>query len=304
MKGVSMITFRLFRDSDKQKISEFLGYFDTKKEEVNSSRKVIWDCFSKHPCFSMFMPEKIGIWESDHEIIGVVRLESPCYGDVIMDVNPYYTEIFEDMIHYAEDTFVGEDDQGNKYLNIHIRESDQLQVNLESKGYSIITEGRMLAISILDPIANGEIPKSFRIKSLKEIYNFNKLNNMLWKAFNYKGAPPAFDDDVYLPFKHAWLDYDRDLCSVIEAPDSSYASFCGMWFDDYTKSAFIEPLATAVIYRNLGLARACIVESIRKCQVKGARIVFVEPDHRALEWYKKIGFKPAYKSYCWNKSGL
>lgn len=77
-----------------------------------------------------------------------------------------------------------------------------------------------------------------------------------------------------------------------------------MWFDKDTKSAFIEPLATAQIHRKLGLARACIYESMKKCKEIGARVVFVEPDEKPFEWYKKIGFNQAYKSYCWEKQIL
>jgi ribosomal protein S18 acetylase RimI-like enzyme len=40
------------------------------------------------------------------------------------------------------------------------------------------------------------------------------------------------------------------------------------------------------------------------CKNVGAKIVYVEPDDRALEWYKKIGFKEAFKGYCWSKHNL
>ncbi|OPZ84653.1 MAG: Acetyltransferase (GNAT) family protein [Firmicutes bacterium ADurb.Bin419] len=252
----------------------------------------------------MFQPEKFGIWEKDSKIIGIVRLESPWVGGVIIDVNPDYFELFNDMIHYAEETFSGMDDNGDKYLNVYLRDSDKLQVSLEGKGYRKGIEGRMLAFPLNETIPVIEIPTGFRLKSLEEIYDFNKLNSLLWRAFDYEGEPPSYEDDVYLPIKHAWLDYKRDICVVVEAPDLSYASFCGVWFDEYTKSAYIEPLATAQRYRGMGLAKACIYESMKKCKAIGAKIIYVEPDIDAVEWYKKIGFKQAYKSYCWSKQGL
>ncbi len=299
-----MVKFRLFKDGDIQEISRFLGSFEKANLELNSSRKVIWDCFSNHPCFEMFQPEKIGIWEKDSEIIGIVRLESPWVGGVIIDVAPDYFELFNDMIHYAEETFSGMDDNGEKYLNIHLRDSDKLQFSLEGKGYRKGIEGRMLAFPLNETIPVIEIPTGFRLKSLKEIYDFNKLNSLLWRAFDYEGEPPSYEDDVYLPIKHAWLDYKRDICVVVEAPDLSYASFCGVWFDEYTKSAYIEPLATAQRYRGMGLAKACIYESMKKCKNIGAKTIYVEPDIDAVEWYKKTGFKQAYKSYWWSKQGL
>ncbi len=298
-----MYNFRLFKDGDIQEISRFLGDIENANMELSNSRKVVWDCFSKHPCFQMFQPEKIGIWEKDSEIIGVVRLESPWVGGVIIDLNPYCFEAFNGMINYAEEIFSGTDDNGEKYLNIYLRDSDKLQITMAKKGYCKGEEGRMLAFSLNETITNMGIPTGFRLKSLEEIYDFDKLNSLLWRAFDYEGEPPSYNDDVYLPIKHAWLDYNRDICVVAEAPDLSYASFCGVWFDEYTKSAFIEPLVTAQRYRGMGLAKACVYESMKKCKAIGAEIIYVEPDIDVVEWYKKIGFKQAYKSYCWSKQG-
>lgn len=299
-----MINFRLFKENDVEKISYFFGSFANSNIEKNSCRKVAWDCFSKHPCFEMFHPEKIGIWETEGEIVGVVRLESPWDGGVFIDVKPEYEKLQDQLIHYAEESFAGLDDSGNKYLNVYLRESDNFQEALKANGYSRYGEMKMFSFDLIENIPTAEIPLGFQLKSLKEVYSFERLNELLWKAFNYEGEPPSFDDDVYLPIKHAWLDYKRDICIVAIAPDDSFAAFCGMWFDEVTKSAFIEPVATAQKYRNNGLARACIYKSMELCKNIGTKIVYVEPDDIALEWYKKIGFKEAFKGYCWSKHNL
>ncbi|MNC43994.1 hypothetical protein D3C75_928850 [compost metagenome] len=154
------------------------------------------------------------------------------------------------MLQYAESTFAGTDDNGNAYLNIGVNVGDVLQASLEANGYTKGDEGRTLTYSLSEPIQDLPVPVGFEIKSLQEVYNFKKLNDLLWRAFNYEGQPPAYDDDdVYLPIKHARLDYRQEICSVAVAPDGSYASFCGMWLDSDTKAAFIEPLATAEKYR-------------------------------------------------------
>lgn len=293
------ITFRTFKDGDIENISSSLG---RSRYEFNNIGKVTWDCFSKHPAFEMFHPEKIGIWEDHGEIVGRVSLDSPWYGDVIVCVNPEYPQLCADMIQYAEKTFAGTDDNGNKFINISANEGTVLQDRLEAAGYTKGAEGRLLSYSLSEPIPEASIPDGFQIKSLQEVYSFQKLNDLLWKAFNYEGEPPSYDDDVYLPIKHAWLDYSQEICSVAVAPDQSYASFCGMWFDEVTKAAFIEPMATAEKYRHQGLAKACIYESMKKCKELGANIVFVAPDEEPFAWYKGIGFKQAAKSYCWSKS--
>lgn len=293
------VTFRTFRDGDIQKISKALG---KNKYEFNGIGKVTWDCFSKHPCFEMFHPGQIGIWEDNGEIVGRVSLDSPWYGDVIISINPEYAWLCPDLLQYAESTFAGTDENGDSYVNIGAYEGDALQACLEAHGYTKGDEGRILTYSLSEPIPDVPIPVGFEMKSLRDVYSFKKLNDLLWRAFQYEGEPPAYDADVYLPIKHAWLDYNQDVCSVVVAPDDSFASFCGMWYDPDTKAAFIEPLATAEKHRHLGLARACIYESMKRCREFGADIVYVVPDEEPYSWYKRIGFEPKTKSYGWSKS--
>lgn len=252
----------------------------------------------------MFHPEKMGIWENDSGIVGLVRLESPWYGSVIAEIDPGYSKICRDMIDYAEKTFCGRDDDGNKYLNVLTRDDDILPDFLAGNGYCPGKAGRMLFYPSSVSLNEVKIPEDFHIRSLREVYSFEKLNALLWKAFDYEGDPPSYDDEVYLPIKHAWLDYNNDICTVAVAPDQNFASFCGIWYDQDTKAAFIEPLATAPGYRKLGLASACVYESVRKCREIGAVNVFVEPDEEAFEWYMRLGFKKAYDSHCWVKRNL
>lgn len=75
--------------------------------------------------------------------------------------------------------------------------------------------------------------------------------------------------------------------------------YCG---EPDTKAAFIEPLATAERYRQQGLAKACIYESLKRCRALGADIVYVVPDEEPYSWYKRIGFEQKTKSYGWSKS--
>lgn len=63
-----------------------------------------------------------------------------------------------------------------------------------------------------------------------------------------------------------------------------------MWFDEDNHEAYLEPLATLKKYRNLGLAKACVYASLRKCKEIGVMYAYVDPDEEAYDFYKKIGF--------------
>lgn len=95
----------------------------------------------------------------------------------------------------------------------------------------------------------------------------------------------------------------RDLDLVAIAPDGAVAAFCTIWFDDVTRSAYVEPLATVPAHRRLGLGRALLTEGLRRLQRMGAMRAFVGgfspaanalyasvmgPEHELYEpWVKK-----------------
>jgi N-acetylglutamate synthase-like GNAT family acetyltransferase len=295
---------REYKEGDIERISKFyVNLFE--KGIISNNLKCAWECFSKHPCFPDFRPEEFGIWEENGKIVGVVNLESPWNGTVLIDLDPFYWEIYGDMIDYAEKHFAGIDEMGKKYLNIiTLKTSKLLHEALRSKKYIESPNDGVIAYSLCDSSILPQImPKGFQIKSLDEVYNFDKLNTLLWKAFNYEGEPPAYYDNVNPLIKHAWLEYQRDICTVILAPDGSYAAFCGMWFDEDSFEVFLEPLATNEKYRNLGLGKACVYSSLKKCKEMGAKYVYVAPDNSSFGFYKNIGFKDKVREeIIWKKS--
>jgi ribosomal protein S18 acetylase RimI-like enzyme len=90
---------------------------------------------------------------------------------------------------------------------------------------------------------------------------------------------------------------------VAVAPDGAIAAFCTIWFDDVTRSAYVEPLATVPAHRRLGLGRALLTEGLRRLHRMGATRAFVGgfgpaanalyesvmgPEHELYEpWVKK-----------------
>jgi mycothiol synthase len=85
--------------------------------------------------------------------------------------------------------------------------------------------------------------------------------------------------------------YRRDLDLVAIAPDGAVASFCTIWFDDVTRTAYFEPVATAPTHQRRGLGKAVMCEGLRRLKRMGAISAFVgsyEPPAHAL--YTSVGF--------------
>ena len=63
--------------------------------------------------------------------------------------------------------------------------------------------------------------------------------------------------------------YRRDLDIVAIAPDGEVAAFCTFWYDDVTRSAYIEPVGTRPAHQKKGLGKAVITEGLRRLKAMG-----------------------------------
>lgn len=69
--------------------------------------------------------------------------------------------------------------------------------------------------------------------------------------------------------------YRRDLDIIAVAADGSIGSFCTMWFDDVSLTAYIEPVATVPAHRHKGLGKATILFGLQRLQRMGCKVAFV-----------------------------
>lgn len=69
--------------------------------------------------------------------------------------------------------------------------------------------------------------------------------------------------------------YRRDLDMVAVAADGSIGSFANLWFDDVSRTAYIEPVATVPAHRRKGLGKAVILAGLRRLQEMGCKVAFV-----------------------------
>ena len=72
---------------------------------------------------------------------------------------------------------------------------------------------------------------------------------------------------------------------VAVAPNGELASFCTVWYDDVTRSAYFEPVGTYTPYQRRGLAKGVMYEGLRRVKRLGATMAFVSghsPEANAL----------------------
>ena len=118
--------------------------------------------------------------------------------------------------------------------------------------------------------------------------------------------PSRIDTQAYLrlmvtPGYHAaW-----DLVAV--APGPTFAAFCTVWLDAVHGVGEFEPVGTRSAFRRQGLARAVLLEGLRRLQECGAESAVVGPiaagDAAAHALYRDAGFLPVHRLRAFRLAG-
>lgn len=72
-----------------------------------------------------------------------------------------------------------------------------------------------------------------------------------------------------------WWFINADLDLVAAAADGSIASFATTWFDDVSRTAYIEPVATVPAHQRHGLGKAVILEGLQRLKKMECQVAFV-----------------------------
>jgi predicted N-acetyltransferase YhbS len=259
-----------------------------------------WEYMHSHPYLDETALDKIGIWETSKEIVGVAHYESKL-GEVFFETHPDYVCLKPEMLDYAERQLFGTDEDGKRYVKVFVNDFDlEFEELVQSQGYQRIADyDRPISQYIIpEPFPNINLPDGFRVKSLQEDNNLHKIHRVLWRGFGHEGEPS--DDGIEDRRKMQDVpNFRKDLNVVIEGPDGNFVSYCGMWFDQTNRIAYVEPVATDPDYRCLGLGKVAVLEGIRRCGENGAMEAFVGSDQ---DFYMAIGFTKVFTSQCWKKS--
>jgi mycothiol synthase len=227
------------------------------------------------------------LWETaDGQIAAVLNPEDD--GDAFLQVHPEFRTpaLEEAMIAVAEERLAVER-EGKRVLVVWADAQDALRLDLlKRRGY---TRGKWTGSQwrrdLNAPIPDVSIPPGYTVRALGDVDELPARSWASWRGFH----PDAPDEDYegwewYLNIQRCPL-YRRDLDIVAVAHGGEIASVCTMWYDDVTRSACIEPVATVPEHLRRGLARATITEGLRRLQRLGATRAFVsgyEPGPNAL----------------------
>ena len=226
---------------------------------------------------------KVGVWEDNDDIIALAVYDCELGSSYFLVYNEY-SFIKREMLIYSKDAFR----KDGKYRAL-IDDKDVYFQEIAGRMGFIATEERendaVCDINVNDITYN--LPDGFRLTSADKNYELISRTVAL---------PDKKDMDNW---KRMFLrEYvNLSLKISIIAPDGNAVSHCGMWYDNKLDCAFVEPVGTNEEYRKLGLAKAVVLEGIKRCGLLGAKKAFVGSSQ---QFYYNIGFRP-YSTATWWK---
>lgn len=291
-----------------------------KEEDFIRVISFIKDIFGKWPVGYVFLParweyiifhpnvlplkkeglfEKCGLWEENGKIVGFAHFESQV-GEVYLDVDPDYKFLYSDMIQYAENNLYEIKEDGQKYIEFHVTESNEtLKSLLVEKGYFLDLSYSEVyyGCSIPANLSVPDQPEGLSLRSVIKKVDDERRLRILWRGFDHAGEPDP--NDLWMSeYMQSAPGYDPFLNVVIENEDGNFVAYAGFWFDEFNRVAYVEPVCVDPEYRRMGLATIALTEGLRRCKTLGAESVYVASDANV---YKSLGFSHVNTNSTWAK---
>lgn len=232
-------------------------------------------------CANIRLEDVAFLWESGEQLAAFAMPDGG-RGEVHFCVHPELRTLAleENMLDVAEEHLPVVKPDGSRRLFVWASQQDALRQDLLARrGYRKETWPEHQWRRDLDAsIPHVPVPAGYTIRPLGdglELLERCYASGLGFHEGDIKIAVENRDDPTwYRNIQTAPL-YRRDLDLVAVAPDGAIAAFCTIWFDDVTRSACFEPVATVPAHQKRGLGKALLTEGLHRLQRMGATRAFV-----------------------------
>jgi ribosomal protein S18 acetylase RimI-like enzyme len=245
----------------------------------------------------------VGLWqEADGSLVGFVLAEAS--DDAHLQVHPDYRHLEGEMIAWAMETLAAPIEDGKRRLDICVYEYDVLRQRLLSEQgfektdcWGMIRHMRLGA----QPLAPSRTAGGYTLRTTQpdDPADCQRIADLLNAAF----GRTFHNAEEYRNFTRHAPSFRQELDLVAEAPDSAFAAYVGIPYDEENGRGIFEPVCTHLEHRQMGLAKSLMLEGLLRLRFIGAQDVTVdtgdmEPANRL---YDSVGFTEAYRGYLWRK---
>ena len=243
-----------------------------------------WWWFCNPDLEKLSLEENIFLWETESGQIAALLLPEG-RGQAFPQVHPdlYTPKLYEQIISQAEERMstVGRDGRQKVWVYVDSQDKARQEI-LAQRGFQRVDrpgeqeyQHRRSLDEPLPPVRQimGYTirPMGDGLELLERCYasGLGFHDNDIHTARENRDHPEWYHHIQSAPL------YRRDLDIVAVASDGSIASFCTMWFDDVSRTAYIEPVATVPAHQKRGLGKAVIVEGLHRLKRMGCKVAFV-----------------------------
>jgi GNAT superfamily N-acetyltransferase len=282
------LNMRVYRDNeDYWRIRDFLRQVML----LNNRRDLSWDVarwddlfWSIRPEFERItLEETVFIWETESGQIAAV-LHPEDRGCVFLQIHPDFctTELEAEIIAIAETHLTSATLDRDRKPRLWVSADSQdkaLQEVLTKRGFQRMDLKEYKHRRSLDePLPDVPATPGYAIRALGdglELLERCYAMGLGFRKDDVNAARAKRDHpEWYRSLQSAPL-YRRDLDLIAVASDGSIAAFCTIWFDDVTRTACFEPVATVPAHQRHGLARAIMIEGMHRLKHMGCKVAFV-----------------------------
>jgi predicted N-acetyltransferase YhbS len=285
--------------SDYEAVTDFLGGLYQPDNRDGNWFWPVWEYAYTHPQFDAASTGKTGLWEDGGRIVGLATYELRL-GEAFFNTHPDYASLKPEMLEYAEEHLSARGADGCRRLKAYVNDFDSaFEEEVVGRGYARDPNGDRPLAQFVIPTSFPEIgvPDGFHLQTLADDNDLGRWDRCLHRGFDHPGDPPS-DGIEGRQKMQSGPHYRKDLAIVAVAPSGEFVSFAGLWFDAANRLGYVEPVATDPDYRRRGLARACVLEGIRRCGELGATVAYVGSDQ---PFYLSLGFERLHTENCWAK---
>lgn len=238
------------------------------------------------------------LWFDGEQIVG---LAYPAYGRVDMLIHPQYGTLSEPMLAWAEGDRLRQAGRPTSLETWSFTGDAERLAALARRGYSQTERFfsyRQRAVAGAPPEA--PLPDGYHLRSVSGEPDLPARVAVHNDAFGSATLTASRYRRV-----RASASYRADLDLVAVAPDGAFAAFGIVWYDAGNQIGAFEPVGTHSAHRRRGLARAVLVEGLRRLQALGAQTALVNAyseDTAAIRLYESLGFTEIDRGYAWQKT--
>ena len=239
----------------------------------------------------------IFIWEDNNEIVGCILPD----GDAIyISLKNGYEDLYKSIVHYAEENckplFKKETDGSINFLVIANDSLGYRKEYLEQNGYVRAKEEDYdNCVYPQEVDVKVELPEGYKLMYgdeypdevnkwsachlgfVPELENQNFRNDM--GSYELRKKSPMFKDSFECLIVDENTDDINDVCS-----------YCFVYVDKESKTAFVEPVSTREKYRHKGIGTAMMHGVMIKCKELGIEKCYVNSYDWRRKFYNATGF--------------